>query len=55
VEILAFHTHSGSIGKDCYKEESFDVECDETSEPPRAFLRSIKMELMNITLDRGSC
>ena len=42
------------IGKDCYLEESFDVECDETSKPPRALLRSIKMELANITLERGA-
>ncbi|KAL9386494.1 hypothetical protein Peur_019618 [Populus x canadensis] len=42
------------IGKDCYMEESFDVECDETSNPPRAFLRSIKMELVNITIRRGA-
>ena len=35
-------------------EESFDVECDETSNPPRASLRSIKMELVNITLERGA-
>jgi hypothetical protein len=35
-------------------EESFDVECDETSNPPRAFLRSIKMELVNITIGRGA-
>jgi len=42
------------IGKDCYMEESFDVECDETSNPPRAFLRSIKMELVNITLEGGA-
>ncbi|KAJ6944302.1 hypothetical protein NC652_009648 [Populus alba x Populus x berolinensis] len=42
------------IGKDCYMEESFDVECDETSDPPRAFLRSIKMDLVNITLERGA-
>ncbi|XP_061981398.1 wall-associated receptor kinase-like 17 [Populus nigra] len=38
------------IGKDCYMAESFDVECNETSNPPTAFLRSIKMELVNITL-----
>ncbi|KAJ6944296.1 hypothetical protein NC652_009643 [Populus alba x Populus x berolinensis] len=42
------------IGKDCYLEESFDVECNETCKPPRAFLRSIKMELVNITLGRGA-
>jgi hypothetical protein len=42
------------IGKDCYMEESFDVECDETSNPPTAFLRSIKMELVNITIGRGA-
>ncbi|XP_061981348.1 putative wall-associated receptor kinase-like 11 [Populus nigra] len=42
------------IGKDCYMEESFDVECDETSNPPTAFLRSIKMELVNITLEGGA-
>jgi hypothetical protein len=42
------------IGKDCYMEESFDVECNETSKPPRALLRSIKMELVNITLERGA-
>ncbi|PNT46301.2 hypothetical protein POPTR_003G185644v4 [Populus trichocarpa] len=42
------------IGKDCYMEESFDVECNETSKPPRAFLRSIKMELVNITLEGGA-
>jgi hypothetical protein len=35
-------------------EESFDVECDETSNPPRAILRSIKMELVNITLEGGA-
>ncbi|KAJ6934384.1 hypothetical protein NC651_009427 [Populus alba x Populus x berolinensis] len=38
------------IGKYCYMAESYDVECNETSKPPRAFLRSIKMELVNITL-----
>ena len=42
------------IGKYCYMTESFDVECNETSKPPRAFLRSIKMELVNITLGRGA-
>uniref|UniRef100_A0A6N2JYP0 Protein kinase domain-containing protein n=1 Tax=Salix viminalis TaxID=40686 RepID=A0A6N2JYP0_SALVM len=42
------------IGKDCYMEESFDVECDETSTPPRAFLRRIDMELENITLTGGA-
>ncbi|KAG6781548.1 hypothetical protein POTOM_014459 [Populus tomentosa] len=42
------------IGKDCCLEESFDVECNETSNPPRAFLRSVKMELVNITLERGA-
>jgi len=42
------------IGKDCYMAESFDVKCDETSKPPRAFLRSIKMELVNITIRRGA-
>lgn len=38
------------IGKGCYLEKSFDVECDETSNPPRAFLRIIKIELVNITV-----
>ncbi|KAG6783237.1 hypothetical protein POTOM_012682 [Populus tomentosa] len=42
------------IGKYCYMAESYDVECNETSNPPRAFLRSIKMELVNITLERGA-
>jgi len=42
------------IGKDCYMEESFDVECNETSNPPRAILRSIKMELVNFTIGRGA-
>ncbi|KAJ6934379.1 wall-associated receptor kinase-like 8 [Populus alba x Populus x berolinensis] len=42
------------IGKYCYMAESYDVECDETSKPPRAFLRSIKMELVNITLTDGA-
>ena len=42
------------IGKYCYMEESFDVECDETYKPPRALLRSIKMELVNITIGRGA-
>ncbi|KAJ6704948.1 hypothetical protein OIU79_009785 [Salix purpurea] len=42
------------IGKDCCMEESFDVECDETSTPPRAFLRRIDMELVNITLTGGA-
>uniref|UniRef100_A0A6N2JW79 Protein kinase domain-containing protein n=1 Tax=Salix viminalis TaxID=40686 RepID=A0A6N2JW79_SALVM len=32
------------IGKDCCMEESFDVHCNETSTPPRAFLRRIDME-----------
>ncbi|KAJ7004883.1 hypothetical protein NC653_009655 [Populus alba x Populus x berolinensis] len=42
------------IGKHCYMAESYDVECNETSKPPRAFLRSIKMELVNITIERGA-
>ncbi|KAJ7004873.1 wall-associated receptor kinase-like 8 [Populus alba x Populus x berolinensis] len=42
------------IGKDCYMAESYDVECDETSTPPRASLRSIKMDLVNITLEGGA-
>ncbi|KAB5564940.1 hypothetical protein DKX38_004994 [Salix brachista] len=42
------------IGKDCCMEESFDVECDETSTPPRAILRRIDMELVNITLTGGA-
>ncbi|KAJ6934372.1 hypothetical protein NC651_009421 [Populus alba x Populus x berolinensis] len=42
------------IGKNCYMEESFDVVCNETSNPPRAFLRSVKMDLVNITLERGA-
>ncbi|KAB5564939.1 hypothetical protein DKX38_004993 [Salix brachista] len=41
------------IGKDCWMEESFDVHCDETSTSPRAFLRRIDMELVNITLTGG--
>ncbi|KAJ6694873.1 hypothetical protein OIU74_014079 [Salix koriyanagi] len=42
------------IGKDCYMDESFDVKCNETSTPPRAFLRRIDMELVNITLTGGA-
>ncbi|KAJ6326150.1 hypothetical protein OIU78_013279 [Salix suchowensis] len=42
------------IGKDCYMDESFDVHCDETSTSPRAFLRRIDMELVNITLTGGA-
>ncbi|KAJ6326151.1 hypothetical protein OIU78_013280 [Salix suchowensis] len=42
------------IGKDCWMEESFDVQCNETSTPPRAFLRRIDMELVNITLTGGA-
>ncbi|KAJ6934377.1 hypothetical protein NC651_009424 [Populus alba x Populus x berolinensis] len=42
------------IGKYCYLAESYDVECNETFNPPRAFLRSIKMELVNITLGGGA-
>ncbi|KAJ6704947.1 hypothetical protein OIU79_009784 [Salix purpurea] len=42
------------IGKDCYMDESFDVKCNETSTSPRAFLRHIDMELVNITLEGGA-
>ncbi|KAB5564943.1 hypothetical protein DKX38_004997 [Salix brachista] len=42
------------IGKDCYMDESFDVKCNETSTSPRAFLRRIDMELVNITLTGGA-
>ncbi|KAB5564929.1 hypothetical protein DKX38_004983 [Salix brachista] len=42
------------IGKDCCMEESFDVQCDETSTPPRAILRRIDRELVNITLTGGA-
>uniref|UniRef100_A0A6N2JWD3 Protein kinase domain-containing protein n=1 Tax=Salix viminalis TaxID=40686 RepID=A0A6N2JWD3_SALVM len=42
------------IGRDCYMDESFDVKCHETSTPPRAFLRRIDMELVNITLEGGA-
>ncbi|KAB5564942.1 hypothetical protein DKX38_004996 [Salix brachista] len=42
------------IGMDCCMEESFDVECNETSTSPRAFLRRVDMELVNITLTGGA-
>jgi len=40
-------------GKDCYKDEWFAVECNKTTNPPRAFISRIKMEVMNISAETG--
>ncbi|KAI5595889.1 hypothetical protein BDE02_03G169800 [Populus trichocarpa] len=37
-------------GKDCYKDEWFAVECNKTTNPPRAFISRIKMEVLNISV-----
>ncbi|CAK7336359.1 unnamed protein product [Dovyalis caffra] len=42
------------IGKDCYMEESFNIECDETSNPPTAFLSRVRMELLEISLPNSA-
>jgi hypothetical protein len=40
-------------GKDCYKDEWFAVECNNTTNPPRAFISRINMEVLNISLETG--
>ncbi|KAJ9178900.1 hypothetical protein P3X46_010746 [Hevea brasiliensis] len=42
------------LGKDCYMDEWFEIECDTTSYPPTAFLRRINMELLGIDLRGGT-
>ncbi|KAB5573080.1 hypothetical protein DKX38_000274 [Salix brachista] len=34
--------------KDCYLDESFEIVCDETVNPPRVFIRKTNMEVRNI-------
>ncbi|GKV26907.1 hypothetical protein SLEP1_g36121 [Rubroshorea leprosula] len=41
------------IGADCYMNKGFEVFCNETSSPPKTILTSIKMEVLNISLDRS--
>ncbi|KAJ6393001.1 hypothetical protein OIU77_022473 [Salix suchowensis] len=42
------------IGKDCYKNEWFAIECNETVNPARAFISRIKMEVLNISAERAA-
>ncbi|KDP41424.1 hypothetical protein JCGZ_15831 [Jatropha curcas] len=41
------------IGKDCYLNESFEVTCNYSFDPPKAFLTSINMELLDGTYKSG--
>jgi hypothetical protein len=41
-------------GKDCYKDEWFAVECNKTTNPPRAFISRFKMEVLNISVETGT-
>ncbi|KAJ9189877.1 hypothetical protein P3X46_001128, partial [Hevea brasiliensis] len=36
------------ISKDCYLDEWFEIECNESAYPPRAFISRIKMEVFYI-------
>jgi hypothetical protein len=36
--------------KECYMDERFAIECNETANPPRAFISRIKMEVLNISV-----
>jgi hypothetical protein len=36
--------------KDCYKDEWFAIESNKTTNPPRAFISRIKMEVLNISV-----
>ncbi|KAJ6713170.1 hypothetical protein OIU79_009209 [Salix purpurea] len=42
------------IGKDCYKNEWFAIECNETVSPARASISGIKMEVLNISAERAA-
>ncbi|KAB5573071.1 hypothetical protein DKX38_000265 [Salix brachista] len=43
------------IGKDCYKNEWFAIECNETvNRPATAFIIRIKMEVLNISAERSA-
>ncbi|KAJ6392993.1 hypothetical protein OIU77_022465 [Salix suchowensis] len=42
------------IGKNCYMNESFAIECNETVSPARAFISAIKMEVLNISVERAA-
>ena len=40
--------------RECYKDEWFRIECNQTARPPTAFISSIKLEVVNIPVERGS-
>jgi len=40
--------------RECYKDEWFRIECNQTVRPPTAFISSIKMEVVNIPVERGT-
>ncbi|KAB5573082.1 hypothetical protein DKX38_000276 [Salix brachista] len=42
------------IGKDCYMNEWFAIECNETVSPARAFISAIEMEVLNISAERAA-
>ncbi|CAK7336356.1 unnamed protein product [Dovyalis caffra] len=42
------------IGTGCYLDKQFEIECNQTAKPPRAYIRSIKLEVVNISVDRGA-
>jgi len=39
---------------ECYKDEWFRIECNQTARPPTAFISSIKLEVVNIPVERGN-
>jgi hypothetical protein len=40
--------------RECYKDKWFRIECNQTARPPTAFISSIKLEVVNIPVERGS-
>jgi len=40
--------------RECYKDEWFRIECNQTARPPTAFISSIKLEVVNIPVERGT-
>jgi hypothetical protein len=40
--------------KECYKDEGFRIKCNQTLRPSTAFISSIKLEVVNIPVERGS-
>ena len=45
--------HPFGTRKDCYKDEWFAIECNKTTNPPRAFISQINVVVLNISVETG--